>query len=72
MGDSSSNLYLMLGHMAQLNWLCLWTRVSFRLLCISSLIYILSFPSFFSILLLLTVKADPSLERSLPSSSCFS
>jgi len=46
MGDSSSSLYLMLGHVVQLNWLRFWTRASFRLLCISSLIYLASFPIF--------------------------
>ena len=63
------NLYLMLGHVTQSNWLCLWTRVSLRLPRLTFLIYISPFPSFFSILLLLIVRANPSLERSSPSSS---
>ena len=43
MGDSSSNHYLLHEHMAQLNWLHFWTRVSLRLLC-TSYIYM---PQFF-------------------------
>ena len=69
MGYSSSSLYLMLGRVAQSNWLCLWTRMSLRLPCLSFLTYTSHFPSFFSILLLLTVRANPSLERSFPTSS---
>ena len=66
MDDSSSILYLMLGHMAQLNWLCFWTRALLRLLCISSLIYTLPPSSFSSILLLLIIKANPSLREIFP------
>ena len=56
MGDSLSSVYLMLGHVAQSNWLRLWTRVSLLLPCLLSLIYTSPFSSFFSILLVLIVK----------------
>ena len=69
MGYSSSSLYLMPGHVAQSNWLRLWTRMSLHLPCLSFPIYTSPFPSFFSILLLLTVTTNPSLEKSSPTSS---
>ena len=47
MGDSSSSHYLLLGHMAQLNWLYFWTRVSLHHSCTSNIYIYIYMSQFF-------------------------
>ena len=69
---TSSSLYLMFRHVAQLNWLHFWTMALLRLLCISSFIYISPPPSFSSIFFVVDCQSELVTLRALPMPSCSS